>query len=66
MDANKAHDGEPPQAPLRLNEWRVERVAFDSPADAERMSDARPRSLAQVLATMLREALVSEEREGVE
>ena len=65
MDANEAHGRDrlqAPQAPLRLDEWRVERVAFDSPRQTERMSDAPP-VLLSILAAMVGELIEYERQE---
>jgi hypothetical protein len=62
MHAKEAHDGTRPLTPMRLDDWRVERVAFDSPGPPERMSDAPP-ALISILAAMVTEAVAYERRE---
>ena len=63
MDANEAHDVDRPQAPQRADEWRLERVAFDSPGALERMSDAPP-ALISILAAMVGEVIEYERQEA--
>ena len=63
QDANEAPDGESRPAPQRLDEWRLERVAFDSPGAVERMSDAPP-ALISILAAMVGEVIEYERQEA--
>ena len=62
MDANEAHDGDRPKEPPCLDEWRLERVSFDSPGAVERMSDAPP-ALISILAAMVAEVVEYERQE---
>ncbi len=62
QDANEANDGDRLLAPRLLDEWRLERVAFDSPAALERMSDAPP-TLISILAAMVGEVIEYERQE---
>lgn len=59
-----AHDGDRRQAPHRLDEWWLERVALESPGHVERMSDAPP-ALVSILAAMVAEIVEYERQEVV-
>lgn len=63
MDANEPDAGDRPQEPQRPDEWRLERVAFDSPGALERMSDAPP-ALISILAAMVGEVIEYERQEA--
>lgn len=63
MHANEAQNGERPREPQCLDEWRLERVAFDSPGQVERMSDAPP-ALISILAAMVGEVIEYERQEA--
>lgn len=63
QDANEAHDGDRLLARQRVHEWRLERVAFDSPGALERMSDGPP-ALISILAAMVGEVIEYERQEA--